>query len=90
LQTGVRAGERTFALRSLMGQDASATLDWLATEADAWESLQLRRLDAHGRVAEWWAARAGSTAKLLRELRDAADDALKSITLDESEEKAHS
>jgi TorA maturation chaperone TorD len=90
LQTGVRAGERTFALRSLMGQDASATLDWLATEADTWESLHLRRRDAHGRVAVWWASRASSTAKLLRELRDAADDALKSITLDESEEKAHS
>jgi TorA maturation chaperone TorD len=91
LQTGVRAGERTFALRSLMGQDASATLDWLATEADAWESLHTRRRETHGRVAEWWAARAHSTAKLLRELRDAAaDDVLKSATLDESEEKAHS
>jgi hypothetical protein len=74
-----------------MGQDASATLDWLATEADAWESLHTRRRETHGRVAEWWAARACATAKLLRELRDAAaDDALKSVTLDESEEKAHS
>jgi hypothetical protein len=91
LQTGVRAGERTFALRSLMGQDASAALDWLATEADAWESLHTRRRETHGRVAVWWAARACSTARLLRELRDAAaDDALKSVTLDESEEKAHS
>jgi hypothetical protein len=90
LQTGVRAGERTFALRSLFGQDASATLDWLAAEADAWELLHTRRRETHGRVAEWWAARARSTAKLLRELRDAAADALKSATLDESEEKAHS
>jgi TorA maturation chaperone TorD len=91
LQTGVRAGERTFALRSLMGQDASAALDWLASEADAWKSLHTRRRETHGRVAEWWAARASSTARLLRELRDAAaDDALKSVTLDESEEKAHS
>ncbi|HEV7891500.1 MAG TPA: molecular chaperone TorD family protein [Pyrinomonadaceae bacterium] len=82
LGTGVRAGERTFALRSLMGQDAAATLDWLAKEADAWESLHLRRRAAHGCVAEWWAARAASTARLLRGLRDAADDALKSAALD--------
>jgi len=75
LGTGVRAGERAFALRSLMGQDASATLSWLAAEADAWESLHLRRREAHGRVAEWWAARAASTAVLLRGLRDDADDA---------------
>ena len=68
LHTGVRAGERAFALRSLMGQDAAATLGWLAAEADAWESLHLRRREAHGRVAEWWAARAASTSKLLREL----------------------
>jgi hypothetical protein len=74
LRTGVRAGERAFALRSLMGQ-----------------SHHKRRRETHGRVAEWWAARARSTAKLLRELRDAAaDDALKSVSLDESEEKAHS
>jgi TorA maturation chaperone TorD len=91
LQTGVRAGERAFALRSLMGQDASATLEWLATEADAWESLHTRRKEVHGQVAVWWVSRAHSTAKLLRELRDAADDdALKSITLDGPEEKAHS
>jgi hypothetical protein len=85
LGTGVRAGERTFALRSLMGQDAAATLSWLAAEADAWESLHLRRREAHGRVAEWWAARAASTAMLLRELRAAAEDALRSAALDAAE-----
>lgn len=68
--TGLRAGERTFALRSLFGQDASATLDWLASEADAWESLHARRQETYGRVAVWWAERARATARLLRELRD--------------------
>jgi TorA maturation chaperone TorD len=82
LGTGVRAGERAFALRSLFGQDASATLGWLAAEADAWESLHLRRREAHGRVADWWAARAASTSKLLRELSDDAADALKLAALD--------
>lgn len=72
LGTGMRAGERTFALRSLFGQDASATLSWLASEADAWESFHARRLKTHGRVADWWAARAHTSARLLRELRDDA------------------
>ena len=69
LGLGVRAGERLFALRSLAGQDAAGVLGWLEREAAAWESLHLRRRGGHGPVAEWWAARAASTAKLLRELR---------------------
>jgi TorA maturation chaperone TorD len=73
---GLRAGERLFALRSLMGQDAAGVLGRLADETERWESLHLRRREAHGRVAEWWAARAASTARLLRELRDDAARAL--------------
>ena len=69
LGTGVRAGERLFALRSLVGQDAAGTLFWLAREAEDWHALHQRRRAAHGAVAEWWAARAASTAKLLRELK---------------------
>ncbi|HEX8499794.1 MAG TPA: molecular chaperone TorD family protein [Pyrinomonadaceae bacterium] len=68
LGTGVRAGERLYALRSLMGQDAAGTLSCLATEADAWAALHRRRTTAHGRVAGWWAERADATAKLLHEL----------------------
>lgn len=86
---GLRAGERKFALKSLFGQDAAGALAWLAGEADAWELLHTRRRETHGCVADWWGARARSTAKLLRELRAAAV-ALESATLDESEEKAHS
>jgi ethanolamine ammonia-lyase small subunit len=51
-----------------MGQDAAGTLSQLAAEADASAALHLRRRAAHGRVAEWWAGRASSTAALLREL----------------------
>ncbi|MBV8857272.1 MAG: molecular chaperone TorD family protein [Acidobacteria bacterium] len=74
--TGVRAGERLFALRSLMGQDAAGTLSWLAREADAWHALHRQRRAAHGAVAGWWAERAASTARLLRALSvdDAAQD----------------
>ena len=73
LGAGVRAGERRFALRSLMGQDAAGTLSWLAAEADAWHALHQRRRAVHGAVAEWWAARAAATAKLLRELAAEAE-----------------
>ena len=73
LGTGVRAGERLYALRSLMGQDAAAALSRLAEEADAWVALHRRRVAAHGPVAEWWADRATSTARLLRELAAEAE-----------------
>lgn len=73
LGVGVRAGERLFALRSLMGQDAAGVLGWLACEAEAWESLHLGRRDAHGRVALWWAQRAAATAALLRQLKAEAE-----------------
>src|SRR5215207_10012086 len=80
LGAGVRAGERLFALRSLAGQDAAGTLDWLAREAEDWHALHLRRRAAHGPVAEWWAARAASTSNLLRELRDdAAAESLRTV-----------
>ncbi|HEX8119225.1 MAG TPA: molecular chaperone TorD family protein [Pyrinomonadaceae bacterium] len=79
LGAGLRAGERLFALRSLMGQDASGTLNWLAREAEDWHSLHLQRRAAHGRVADWWAERAASTAKLLRELRDDAAESLRTV-----------
>lgn len=79
LAVGVRAGERLFALRSLMGQDAAGVLGRLADEAERWRGLHERRRGAHGRVAEWWAARAGSTARLLRELGADAGDALRTV-----------
>jgi TorA maturation chaperone TorD len=79
LGTGVRAGERLFALRSLVGQDAAGTLDWLAREAEGWHALHQRRRPAHGAVAEWWAERAASTARLLRELSADAAESLRTV-----------
>jgi hypothetical protein len=79
LGVGLRAGERLYALRSLMGQDAAVVLGRLADEAEGWASLHLRRRAAHGQVAEWWAARAASTARLLRELSADAREALKTV-----------
>lgn len=77
LGAGVRAGERLFALRSLMGQDAAGTLRWLTREAEGWHALHLERRAAHGHVAQWWAARAASTAKLLRKLSEDAAESLR-------------
>jgi hypothetical protein len=79
LGVGLRAGERLYALRSLLGQDAAVVLARLADEAERWESLHLRRRGAHGPVAEWWAARASSTARLLRELSADAGDTLGTV-----------
>jgi hypothetical protein len=79
LQTGVRAGERRFALRSLLGQEAAGVLGWLASEADAWESLHRRRREAHAGIAEWWGERAAATAKLLRELQAEAADTIRIV-----------
>jgi hypothetical protein len=79
LGVGLRAGERLYTLRSLAGQDAAGVLARLAEEAERWRELHLRRRDAHGRVADCWAARAASTAKLLRELSADAGDALKTV-----------
>ena len=79
LDVGVRAGERLFALRSLMGQDAPGTLSRLAAEADASAALHRRRLAAHGRLAAWWADRAEATASLLRGLSDEAGKSLRTV-----------
>src|SRR5207237_6680571 len=58
LGTALRAGERTFALQSLMGQDACGALAWLAEEASRVAALHVARRDALGGVAEWGSARA--------------------------------
>lgn len=79
LGAGVRAGERLFALRSLMGQEAAGTLSWLAREAESWHALHRQRRAAHGHVAEWWAARADETTKLLRELSKDAAESLRTV-----------
>jgi hypothetical protein len=71
LGLGLRAGERRFALRSLLGQDAPAALRWLASEAD-------RQAEAYGTrsaIAAWWGERASVGATWLDRLARLADDA---------------
>jgi TorA maturation chaperone TorD len=69
-----RAGERLFVLRTLLGQDASGLLGWLAAEAARWASLHRQDAGAFGEVALWWEERARATSALLEELRQQAVD----------------
>jgi hypothetical protein len=68
LGLGLRAGERRFALRGLLGQDAARVLAWLAGEARA----QRDRFAGPEEIRAWWAARADAGAAWLDELAAAA------------------
>jgi TorA maturation chaperone TorD len=63
LGLGCRTGERRFALRSLLAQDAGAVLDWMADEAARQAAVyDLSPLEP---TAAWWAARARAAAAWL-------------------------
>jgi TorA maturation chaperone TorD len=68
---GYRLGERRFALKAMLEQDVTATLAWVAEEADLWAGFHSEATDTTSR---WWAGRAASTARTLRELVHDADD----------------
>jgi TorA maturation chaperone TorD len=63
---GLRVGERAFVLASMLEQDAAATLDWLAIEADRWAERHRHDLTILGPVAAFWADRAETTAAACR------------------------
>ena len=73
LGLGLRAGERRFALKALLGQDANRVLFWLSRFAAAAAS-RYRFLDPSEGWADFWSERAADSAGLLKELmgRDAA------------------
>ena len=60
---GFRRGERRYALRAMLEQDAPATLGWLAERARVWTQIH----QEHGAdpTTDWWRARAESTATVL-------------------------
>lgn len=64
---GFRRGERRFALKAMLEQDAHATLSWFAAQADtaARRHTESYGLDATGR---WWRARAFATAEVVADL----------------------
>ena len=73
LELGLRAGERKYVLESLLAQDARGVLAWLAREARAWSERHRRERDACAPVAQAWEEKAAASARLLEELRAAAD-----------------
>jgi hypothetical protein len=69
-----RAGERAFVLRSLLGQDPTATLGWLVAEADRWAERHRAAEPVLGDVARAWRTRAEATrAALTRAQRTATE-----------------
>lgn len=62
---GVRRGERRFALRSMMEQDPTATLRWLAGHARRWAQLHTEWPDRGAGTSRWWARRAHATLAAL-------------------------
>ncbi len=68
LGLGLRVGERAYILRAMMSQGPSATLDWLAREAAAWEHLHDRGGSTAPEVADFWTYRVAETGRLLSDL----------------------
>ena len=62
---GVRAGDRRFMLKSLLEQEASGTLAWLAGEAERWRTRHAELVPLLGDTAEFWARRAAASSVLL-------------------------
>ena len=69
LQLATRVAERRYALKALLGQDPSATLEWLASEATAWVDRHRRWHDLSEPIAEFWSRRASDTAGRLQTAR---------------------
>lgn len=67
LGLGCRTGERRYALRALLDQDATAVLWWLSRFAAA-AARRYRYLDPTEGWAEFWSGRAARCAELLGEL----------------------
>ncbi len=68
---GLRRGERRFAVRAMLEQDSASTLSWLSAHARRWEDWFSTGVEAQhpgGLIFEWWAQRAGHTARILRSL----------------------
>ena len=60
---GFRRGERRYALRAMLEQDAPATLGWLAERARSW--AEIHRGHGDDPTTDWWRVRAESTATVL-------------------------
>jgi len=67
---GFRRGERRFALRAMLQQDAHGTLGWLAAHARAWTERHTSAQSTDNDPCSWWAQRAAHTARTLDALAE--------------------
>jgi hypothetical protein len=65
---GLRRGERRFALRAMVEQDAPATLIWLGARARWWSERCASALRTTNDPCAWWSRRAANTARVLETL----------------------
>lgn len=72
LRLGVRIGERAYVLRSLLEQDAPATIEWLAGEARLWQTRHARLEVELGSIARFWKERARAAELALASESEAA------------------
>ncbi|MDT8342240.1 MAG: molecular chaperone TorD family protein [Longimicrobiales bacterium] len=79
LGMGVRQGERRYVLKALLGQDACATLRWLAEEARRQASCHRGTEGWDAPTRTFWEARARATARLLDELAADAAEAPRTV-----------
>ncbi len=79
LGLGLRIGERSYVLASMLEQDAVATLDWVAHRADDWAAHHTRDAETLGPVARFWAERATTTATTCRARRDSTEEVLSDV-----------
>jgi hypothetical protein len=65
---GLRRGERRFALRAMVEQDAPGTLIWLGARARWWSERCASALHTANDPSAWWSRRAANTARVLETL----------------------
>jgi hypothetical protein len=65
---GLRRGERRFALRAMLEQDAPGTLAWLGARARWWSQRCASVPRTANDPCAWWSRRAANTARVLKRL----------------------
>ena len=70
LDLGLRAGERRFVLKALLGQDPRRVLTWLAANARRWTGKHHQTASLHELAASYWASRSAATADALDALAE--------------------
>ena len=73
---GLRRGERRYALRAMLEQDAPGTLIWLGARARWWSERCAPALRTSNDPCAWWSRRAANTARVLEALVADGEEAL--------------